>query len=481
MNPLVMPRGPRRADIFEVTIETMDAEGFGLGHLSMLVGPQQQPREYRVLVRKAVPGDIVNAVVESARSNRIEARIKEFVVPSPQRIEPRCPHFSVEAGVGAGCGGCTFQSLDYDQQLKSKRDLVKRMIRAVGGDPELVADPRGMEDPWFYRNKMEFSFAESDAGVSLGLHPTGYKYDVLDLQACFLYTPWVADFLGAVRQWARARGLAAYRHKDNLGWLRTLTVREGKRTGERLVELTTAPDGDRRDALDFLSVVDDFQATHGIEFHSVYWTKHVAKRGQRTRMDSEVLRGKAFFLERMQLPNGSTLSFEVHPRAFFQPNTLQAERLYSLVVERAALSGQTVMDLYCGTGTIGLFLSRFAQHVIGVEMQPDAVDNARRNATANGVDNVSFYTGDVGKVLQEHALKADIVIVDPPRTGLMPQAREMIEATGAHKLVYVSCNPASLARDISAFVRSGWTAQSIEPVDMFPHTYHIENVAVLTR
>ncbi|MEZ4461490.1 MAG: 23S rRNA (uracil(1939)-C(5))-methyltransferase RlmD [bacterium] len=481
MNAIALPRGPRRADIFEVAVDTIDAEGFGLGHLSLLIGPQQQPREYRVLVRKGVPGDVVNAFVESCRSNRIEARIDGFVTPSPQRVTPRCPHFSVTAEPGAGCGGCTFQSLDYDQQLRSKHALVQRMLKVVNVDPALVQEVRGMDDPWYYRNKMEFSFADNGDDVSLGLHPTGYKYDVLDLEACFLQGEWVAPFLGKIRDWARASGLKAYRHKDNTGWFRTLTVREGKRTGERLVELTTAPGGDRAHALDFLRVVQEFEAEDGTPFASVYWTQHVAIRGQRTRMESEVLAGTDFFREQMQLPGGSTLEFEVHPRAFFQPNTRQAEKLYALVVDRAGLQGQTVMDLYCGTGTIGLFLSRFAKHVVGIEMQPDAVENARRNATSNGIENITFYTGDVGKVLEEHALKADVVVVDPPRSGLMPQAREMVEATGASRMVYVSCNPASLARDLAAFHRSGWRTLSVEPVDMFPHTYHIENVALLER
>lgn len=481
MDIMHLPRGPRRADTFDVTIETIDAEGFGLGYLSIYLVPQKEQRDYRVLVRKAVPGDVVRVYVESVRSNRMEGRIDAFVTPSPQRTTPRCPHFSETAQPGAGCGGCTFQSLDYPTQLQAKRALVQRLLKSAGVDPELVAPARGMDDPWFYRNKMEFSFADMDGQTSLGLHPTGYKYDVLDLEACFLQAPWVADYLGAVRTWARDSGLTTYRAKDDSGWLRTLTLREGKRTGERLVELTTAPGGNRDDALAFLALTQAFSAKHDVAFQSVYWTQHVARRGERTRMESEVLAGTPTFREEMILPNGSSLAFEVHPRAFFQPNTLQAERLYGLVVERAALQGQHVLDLYCGTGTIGLFLSRFAAHVTGIELQPDAVENARRNAAANGIENVTFHVGDVGKVLAEHKPDADVVVVDPPRSGLLPQAREMVEATSARRLVYVSCNPQSLARDLAAFRKSGWTTLSVEPVDMFPHTYHIENVAVLER
>jgi 23S rRNA (uracil1939-C5)-methyltransferase len=484
MEPISMPRGPRRGDLFEVSIQTIDAEGYGLGHLSILLTSQREVRDYRVLVRKAVPGDVAMVFVESVRSNRLEGRIDSLVSPSKDRIKPRCPHFSETAHSGAGCGGCTFQSLDYATQLTAKHQLVQRLLGAAGVDPAMIQPVRGMESPWYYRNKMEFSFADDIKGsgvASLGLHPSGYKYDVLDLEACFLEAEWVAPYLGKVRAWARQRGIAAYRPNTNSGWLRTLTLREGKRTGERLVELTTAPGGSREDAESFRALTEEFSRETGVAFHSVYWTQHVAERGKRTQMESEVLAGKASFLERMELPDGSSLVFEIHPRAFFQPNTLQAERLYSLVVERAGLSGQHVLDLYCGTGTIGLFLSKFAAHVTGIELQPDAVDNARRNAAANGIENVTFHVGDVGKVLAELKLEADVVVVDPPRSGLLPQAREMVDSTSATRLVYVSCNPQSLARDLAGFRKSGWRLLSVEPVDMFPHTYHIENVALLER
>ncbi len=481
MEPIAIPRGPRRADLFEVAVTDIDAEGFGLGRLPLLIGPQREPRVYRVLVRKGVPGDIVQAYVESSRSNRIEARIDSFIQESPDRVQPRCKHFNVRAEPGSGCGGCTFQSLEYQTQLQVKGDLVRRMLKTAQVDPDLDHPVQGMDDPWYYRNKMEFSFAEGPGGVSLGLHPTGYKYDVLDLEECFLETDWVAGFLATVRNWARDRKLLTYRPKQSIGWLRTLTVRVGKRTGERQVELTTAPGGNREDVDDFARLVREYSAEHDVTFQSVYWTEHVAQRGHRTRMECEVLYGEPFFREEMRLPDGSNLSFEIHPRAFFQPNTIQAEKLYGLVVKRAALAGQRVMDLYCGTGSIGLFLSRFAEHVVGIEMQPDAVENARRNAVHNGITNIEFHLGDVGTVLSELGLTTDVVVVDPPRSGLNPLAREMVELTGASRMVYVSCNPASLARDLAGFHKTGWKTLSVEPIDMFPHTYHIENVAVLER
>ncbi|MEO1266933.1 MAG: methyltransferase domain-containing protein, partial [Myxococcota bacterium] len=236
----------------------------------------------------------------------------------------------------------------------------------------------------------------------------------------------------------------------------------------------------------FSEAVAEASAALGVVVTTLYWTQHRAVRGERTRMISHLLDGAPTLREELHLPDGHTLTFAIHPRAFFQPNTLQAEVIYGMVVDAADLRGQPatrVLDLYCGTGTIGLALSPYATEVVGIELQPNAVENARQNAVHNAVENIVFHCGDVGKVLEAEGLGApdDRVVVDPPRAGLNPQALELIGQMGIARLVYVSCNPRSLARDVAALRAYGLKAISVQPVDQFPHTMHVESVAVLER
>ncbi len=244
---------------------------------------------------------------------------------------------------------------------------------------------------------------------------------------------------------------------------------------------TTSMDGVEVQAADVGRAFGEWLQAQDIAVTTGYWTQHLARRGVRTTITEHHLFGKPLLNEELRL-SGRTLRFEIHPRAFFQPNTRGAERLYDTVAEAAELlGGETVLDLYCGTGTIGLCLAHRAERVVGIELVESAVENARRNAAHNGIDNVTFLAGDVGKVLANEALSGDVVVVDPPRSGLMPAARMLIQRLEASRLVYVSCNPEALARDLVALHAAGWTTQSIRPVDMFPHTAHIECVATLTR
>jgi len=495
MSLIHLPRGPRKGDELDVDITDIDpTHGAGIGHLEVELGPQHEHRIYPVLVPKTVPGDRVRVEVIRYRKRKVEGRIGRILSPSPMRIEPRCKHFGSFAGSGEGkgCGGCVLQSLDYRHQLSVKERLVKKLMKDAGIDPGLVHPTRGLDEPWYYRNKMEFSFgAHEDGTLGLGLHPSGMRFEVIDLEECFLQSSFVAPFLAAVRQWARAEGLEAFHFKRNDGWLRTLTIREGKRTGQRLVELTTShaetcgPDARAVAAAAeaFTKLALQTSEDLGAPLNSIYWTRHRAVRGEPTRRIEEVMHGAEYLAEELHLLGDDVLRFRIHPRAFFQPNTRQAEELYARVVERAELDGgERLLDLYCGTGTIGMALSPWADSVVGVEMQADAVDNARENARLNDIDHIEFICGDVSSVLQERTIEADVIIVDPPRAGLMPKALEHIDAIeGARRLVYVSCNPKALARDLVLLHERGWTTSSIEPVDMFAHTYHIENVTLLTR
>jgi len=507
-NPRVeLPHSPRHGEHFDLYVDSLTLDGMGTASLQTLVGPQKQALNYVFHIRKGLPGDHVRVQVETRKKRIFVAHITEYIEPSTMRIEPRCRHFGRREIPGQGCGGCTFQSLSYRHQLMTKERLIKQQMLEHGVDPGLVYPMIGQDNPWYYRNKMEFSFGTTgDREFALGLYPKGYRYQVLNLEECFLESEFTSNFLPKIRKWAIDLGLEPYREGDQTGFLRNLTIREGKRTGERMIELITthrpqAECGDKM--IDATEISEQFKAFILAEapedFTSIYWTQQYVEQGERTRFIENHLHGSPVLVEKMHLPGEQVLSFEIHPRAFFQPNTLQAELLYAQVLEHTGLlesggredGGQgenktRILDLYCGTGTIGLCMAPYAQHVVGIELQPNAVDNARENARQNGIDNISFFAGDVGAVLQEDAFieaagKIDLVVVDPPRSGLLKEAREQLKTINAPRIVYVSCNPKSLARDLADLGKFGYTIERIQPVDMFPHTYHVENIAVLTR
>ena len=479
-----LPHKPRRDERFVVRVDDFDDRGDGVGRFDALIGPQKLPMSFTVHVRRGVPGDEAEVQVGAAHRRRVDTAITDLRVPSPMRITPRCQHFP--ANEHPGCGGCSFQSIDFRHQLAVKERRLKRLMSRVKIDPGLVEVVTATSDNgWFYRNKMEFSFAGNGDELACGMHPGGWRYEVIDQRECFLMSEFVATLPRLVRDWCAARGLDAYRGISEEGWLRTLTVREGKRTGERMVELMTAHDdgsAERGRAAEATARFGDFvQSEFGDEVTSVYWTEQRTVRGERTTTTEHLLGGRATLREELHI-GARRLSFEIHPRAFFQTNTLGAEILYGMVIEGAALQGDEVaLDLYCGTGTIALCLAPFVKQVVGIELQPDAVDNARENAAANDLHNTAFHAGDVGAVLAEQQLSADVIVVDPPRKGLLRSAFEQLRTIDAGRMVYVSCNPEALAGDLVELGRDGWAIQRIRPVDMFPQTAHVEAVVELTR
>lgn len=496
-----LPHSPRSGEFFEVEITGLSLKGEGTADYPAYVGPQRQVKPFVFCVRKALPGDRVRVCVETRRKRRVIGRIDELLEPSRMRIEPRCAHFGRRETPGKGCGGCTLQNLDYRHQLLNKERLVKYAMADAGVDPGLVAPVMGQEDPWYYRNKMEFSFGDdAQRRFSLGLYPRGYRYEVLNLTECLLQSRFVSTLLTRIRRWAIDQQLRPYDSRSGEGFLRTLTIREGKRTGERLLELTTSHHptvqvrGQETPAEQvagaFARFVVDLAEELDGAITSVYWTQQRAVRGEPTRFIEHHLHGLEVLHERLSLPDDHSLLFDIHPRAFFQPNTRQAEVLYATVLDMSGLrdanASHTVLDLYCGTGTIGLCMAPYARKVLGVELQPDAVENARENARRNAITNARFFAGDVGETLHDveferAAGQVDVVVVDPPRAGLLPDARAHLAGLDAPRMVYVSCNPITLARDLRELKDQGWHVEAIQPVDMFPHTYHIENVARLRK
>jgi len=493
----VVHRGPRRGDLFRLRVERLDGRGIGVAAWRARLENAIEPRVYRFEIERGVPGDVLDLRVTGARKGQVSAVPLQWV-HRVDRPEPACAHFEPDASDPAikGCGGCTLQGLRYPDQLNAKAARVRASLATFGLVDVPVREIVPCVSPLGYRNKMEFSFAtDADGGVGLGLHPAGYRYSVVELRECPLFSDDVRVIVPPTRAHFRARGIGAFDGRRGRGWLRTLSVREGKRTGERLLELTT-------DSADLVETVDGprpardeaalwcetwlaHAAASGLRVDAVVWTQIRAVRGERTTMLEHVLFGGTSITEALEV-GGARLSFEVHPRAFFQPNTLQAEVLYTHVLEAIGSDGDDarVLDLYCGTGTIGLCVSRRARTVTGVDLQADAVRNANANAQRNGISNATFHAGDAAVVLATlmgSGASFDVVVVDPPRAGLSERAREEVRSVGASKIVMVSCNPDTMARDVAELKAHGYDVAYVVPVDMFPQTLHVETVTLLTR
>ncbi len=424
-----------------------------------------------IFVERVIPGDKVEVSLTRIKKNFCEARLERIITPSPLRIKARCKHFGL-------CGGCSLQCMDYDEQLKWKEKIVRDSLERIGEikNPP-IAPIIGSESPWFYRNKMEYSFGE---GLKLGLHPAKSYKDVFNLEECFLESELSAQIAVAVREWAISRKIQPYDPRVNTGVLRNLMVREGKNTSEIMVILFTNGQ-DFPNQKDFAKLIGEkFPAVT-----SVYRTAVVIKKGHKTAIEEFHLSGKKTLMETLTVKQSdgknATLKFEILPQAFFQPNTKGAQILYETALNFAGSEGtETIYDLFCGTGTIGMFAASRAEKVIGIELNASAVENARKNAEQNGIKNIAFLCGDIDKMLPELKGKADIIITDPPRCGIFPKTLQKILELRPAKWVYVSCNPTTLARDLKEAITAGYKLKRVQPVDMFPHTYHVETVCELS-
>ncbi|MBT9558563.1 MAG: 23S rRNA (uracil(1939)-C(5))-methyltransferase RlmD [Myxococcales bacterium] len=479
-------RRPRKDDVVECTIERIGEEGQGVAILVMKVSNQQ--RRFRFYVPGALEGERVRARVTSGSRDIIDTELLAILEASPHRSEPPCPHASPR--LQPACGGCAFLALDYGAQVEMKAAKTAKLFPGVPLEAT-IRSPLTER----HRNKLEFSFGPATAGdaVALGLRPRGFRFEVVAIEGCRLMSEGVEALVPRVTRWAQRLGLRAAIRDGDGGFLRTLTVRESMRTGERLVELTTTglesvetSKGPR----DPEWIARDLEAVLApLPVSGYVWSRHIARRGERSRLESVVIAGRDHYEERL-LIQGGPLRFEIHPRAFFQPNTNTAELLYAEVLAEAVPDRVGVaLDLYCGTGTIALVLARRAAQVVGIELVPEAILSARRNAALNDLHHVDFLVGDVGATLKEHPSLCggvDVVTVDPPRAGLDATAIEALHRIGAPRLVYVSCNPQSLVRDASALSGRtmngpGYRLTRLRPVDQFPHTPHLELVATFER
>ena len=456
----------------KVEITDFGAEGNAIARVNDMV----------VFVKFVAPGDIVDLQVFKKRKRYMEARVTAFHHYSPNRAEPFCEHFGV-------CGGCKWQHIPYDQQVKFKQKQVSDALTRIGKlDLPPILPILKSPDETFYRNKLEFTFSnhrwftkeEFDSGKSfddtraLGFHVPGMFDKIVDIETCWLQPQPSNTIRNLIRDYARENSLTFYDQKEQSGLLRNLIIRTTS-TGETMVILSFFSENkpEREKLLDYLN-----SKVPGI--NSLMYV--INSKGNDTLYDQDILlhHGKDYITEKME-----DLEFRISPKSFFQTNTFQSLELYKTARQFAGLTGnEIVYDLYTGTGTIANFVAKQAGKVIGIESVPQAIDDARLNSEINGIRNTDFFAGDIIKVFTDEFIaingKPDVIITDPPRAGMHKDVVDQILRLLPDRIVYVSCNPATQARDLE-LMSGEYKITAVQPVDMFPHTHHVENVVKLER
>jgi len=462
----------KRGERVELDIEKFADKGKSLARVN----------GYVVFVEGAVPGDRVKAYVHRAKSNYAEAKLDTLLEASDLRTEPRCRY-------AEECGGCKWQHVEYQAQLDAKQQSVAEAFEHhTDFDGVNVRPTIGSPKQFFYRNKMDFDFSadrwltrdeidtgkDFDTDFALGLHVPGNFYKVLDLQECHLHSELSVQLVNGIRTFVKEKGWSAWDIRDQEGFLRHLVLRTGERTGDCMVNLVTygAPN-------DRISAFASFLQREFPDVTTYVHTNHTGK-SQNPEGNEEVVFGPGVIYDEI-----GDYQFEISPRTFFQTNTLQAEQLYEVARAFADLrSSDRLYDLYCGGGTMSLFMSPYVEKVIGVELVEDAVQNAKANADRNEVENCTFVNGDLQDLLTpEFATEygvPDVLLVDPPRAGMHKDVVAQIGELAPDRFVYVSCNPQTQVRDLDR-LQDTYRVDAVQPVDMFPHTPHVENVVRLSR
>lgn len=462
----------KRVDLLleNVKIEAVAAEGKALAHVDGMV----------VFVDFAVPGDIVDIQVFKKKKNYMEGWIKRIVKPSEHRLEPFCPHFGV-------CGGCRWQPLPYSMQLEAKRQQVEDQLIRIGHlDVPAIRPTLPSPDTEYYRNKLEFSASAQrwilngenpDAltpqeRVGLGFHVSKFYDKVLDIKECHLQKEPSNAIRLFVKQFCLEHGYEFYNIRENKGFFRNMFVRTNDKGDVMLILCFAQP------RIEDIKALLDALSSRFQEISSLWYIVNEKLNDSISDQSPILYKGEDAIYETME-----GLSFKIGPKSFYQTNSKQAYRLYSVAREFAALTGnEVVYDLYTGTGTIAQFVSSKAAKVVGIEYVPEAIEDAKDNAKRNGITNCSFFAGDMKDVLNDAFIsrhgRPDVIILDPPRAGIHPDVAKVILEASPARMVYVSCNPASQARDL-AILCGKYRITAVQPVDMFPHTMHVENVVAL--
>lgn len=447
-------------ELIELTIDDLAIDGKSVAHMNGKV----------VFLDTGLPGETVRAKITRARPRYYQAVVREITSRSESRVETVCSHFDI-------CGGCAWQDLDYQAQLDLKQRHVIECLARIGGfENSEVAPVLPSENTFRYRNKMEFSFhVLDDGGFNLGLHQRGRFDEIFDLKACYLQSEVANRIVEHVRAFVTEHKVPVYNVHNHTGYLRFLVIRETSITGQIMVNLVTN--------MGPFPAVDRLVAGLVEEFPEVVTVVH-GQNGKKSNIAvaevETVMHGPGFIEEELL-----GRRYKIKANSFFQTNSTQAENLYTTAFSLLqAKPDDRVLDLYCGTGTIGLSLASEVKAVVGVELVPDAVEMAAENAVANNIENVSFFEGHVKEFLRQLPAdepQFDVVIIDPPRAGLDPKSLKRVMALEVPRILYISCNPATFARDAKVLNEAGYGISKVHPVDMFPHTRHIELVALFSR
>lgn len=444
---------------------TYTLEIVSLGHSGEGVGKYEG---FTVFVPHALPGETVEVKIMEVKKNYAKGSLQGIKTASPSRCKPDCSIYDQ-------CGGCQLQHVDYEEQLVLKRQTVVDAVTRIGKINDVIIHPTiGAQDPWYYRNKMQFPIGTVGGQVVVGCFAQG-THQIINTEHCLIQHSDNNSVAQAVQQIVSELGISTYDEHTGRGVMRHVIGRVGTKTGEVMVVLVTATPGlPNKDLMiaelrkKIPNIVSIVQNINGNKTNVIFGNTTKTLWGQDTITD--------------QL---GEFTFHISARSFFQVNTIQAELLYNKAVEYAGLTGQeTVIDAYCGTGTITLFLSRQAKKVYGIEIVEPAIHDAWRNAELNQVTNVEFTVGDATHVMPrmfKQGIRPEVIVVDPPRAGCEQKVLETFAAMEPERIVYVSCNPASLARDLGVLAELGYVAKEIQPVDMFAHTYHVESVCLIER
>ena len=430
------------------------------------------PEEDRtVIVKNTVPGQKIKFSVNKIRKGKAEGRLLEVLKPSEKEIPSVCPHFGQ-------CGGCTYQNLPYEEQLAMKESQIKKMMDEAVNGKYVWEGVKPSPVKQAYRNKMEFSFGDEykDGPIALGMHKRGSFHDIVNVTDCQIVDEDYRKILDCTLEAARESGLLYYHRMRHTGYFRHLLVRKAVKTEEILVDLVTTTETDAQAFLDTW-VKKLLELELDGKMAGILHTKNDSVADVVKDEGTEVLYGQDYFYEELL-----GLKFKITPFSFFQTNSLGAEVLYETAREYIGdINEKVIFDLYSGTGTIAQVLAPVAKKVVGVEIVEEAVEAAKENAALNGLDNCTFWAGDVLKVIDELGEVPDLIMLDPPRDGVNPKALMKILNFGVDRLVYIACKPTSLARDLEMIQGRGYKVEKISCVDLFPNTYHVETVAVMSR
>lgn len=444
---------------YELIIEGTEFPGLGIGYYN----------GHKVNVKGALPGQKLLIRVSKMKKSLIEGKIVEVLEEVPYRITPECPHFGI-------CGGCSHGHISLEKQLELKKEQVLNLFAEEEiSDFDFLGIAESPEK-WGYRNKMEYTFGDFEKGgeLTLGMHIKEKSFGIVTVDNCKIVDADYRSILSATIEYFKEKNLPYYKVIPHTGFLRNLVIRKAKNTGEILINLVTTSQEafDLTEYTELLKAIKYEGKLTGI-LHSI--NDGLADMVQADKL--EILYGRDFIEETLL-----GLKFKIRPFSFFQTNSRGAEKLYSIVRDFIGeTSNKTVFDLYCGTGTIGQIVAPKAKKVVGIELIPEAVEDAKENAKLNGLENTEFIAGDIAKVITNIKDTPDIIILDPPRPGVHPFALDYVLKFNAPEIIYVSCNPKTLVKDLKVILENGYKLDKVEVMDMFPGTPHVETVVRIVK